>query len=80
MAQHRREAERPQPEHERVADGRVHGIRTGAKGLGRDGKPLATVPDQDFARAFFAIWLVLLTIFFVFGIPFGPGVGVSLEG
>jgi len=22
-----------------------------------DGKPLATVPDQDFARAFFAIWL-----------------------
>jgi aminobenzoyl-glutamate transport protein len=33
-----------------------------------------------YSIAFFGIWLVLLTIFFVFGIPFGPGVGVSLEG
>ena len=31
-----------------VADGRVHGIRTGDKGLGRDGKPLATLePGSD---------------------------------
>ena len=31
-----------------VADGRVHGIRTGDKGLGRDGKPLAThEPGSD---------------------------------
>ena len=31
-----------------VADGRVHGIRTGDKGLGRDGKPLATFePGSD---------------------------------
>ena len=31
-----------------VADGRVHGIRTGAKGLGRDGTPLGThEPGSD---------------------------------
>jgi electron-transferring-flavoprotein dehydrogenase len=31
-----------------VADGRVHGIRTGDKGLGRDGKPLGThEPGSD---------------------------------
>jgi electron-transferring-flavoprotein dehydrogenase len=33
-----------------VADGRVHGIRTGDKGLGRDGKPLSTYePGSDIA-------------------------------
>jgi electron-transferring-flavoprotein dehydrogenase len=33
-----------------VADGRVHGIRTGDKGLGRDGKPLgAYEPGSDIA-------------------------------
>jgi electron-transferring-flavoprotein dehydrogenase len=33
-----------------VADGRVHGIRTGDKGLGRDGTPLAThEPGSDIA-------------------------------
>ncbi|MEO5575147.1 MAG: electron-transfer flavoprotein:ubiquinone oxidoreductase [Gaiellaceae bacterium] len=33
-----------------VADGRVHGIRTGDKGLGRDGKPLgAFEPGSDIA-------------------------------
>ena len=33
-----------------VADGRVHGIRTGDKGLGRDGKPVgAYEPGSDIA-------------------------------
>ena len=33
-----------------VADGRVHGIRTGDKGLGRDGRPLGTSePGSDIA-------------------------------
>ncbi|MCC4721996.1 AbgT family transporter [Salinicoccus sp. RF5] len=33
-----------------------------------------------YSIAFFGIWIVLLAVFFIFGIPFGPGVGVSLEG
>ena len=46
-----RRAERrcsPRPTRSLVADGRVHGIRTGDKGLGRDGAPLGThEPGSD---------------------------------
>ncbi|TVT29247.1 AbgT family transporter [Salinicoccus cyprini] len=33
-----------------------------------------------YSLAFFGIWLVLLIIFFILGIPFGPGITVYMEG